>query len=78
MKATQARSLETAQEKLMQEVTKVYCLVTDLFDDIGHGYMAKYFPNPIPGYRVAEIGDAPNFYEFSLPFYAAVDEADGR
>jgi hypothetical protein len=76
MKATQESSLVAAQDKLMREVTKVYCLVIALFDDIGHGFMAKYFPNPIPGYGVAEIKDAPNFYEFSLPFYAVVDDAD--
>jgi hypothetical protein len=78
MKATKEASLEAAQRKLMEEVNKVYGLLIHLFDEIGHAYMTKYFPNPVPGYRVAAIEDAPNFYEFTLPFYAFVQEADGR
>jgi len=65
MKATKESSLEAAQRKLMEEVNKVYGLLIELFEEIGRAYMAKYFPNPLPGYRVVAIDDAPNFYEFT-------------
>jgi len=78
MRAAKETSLEKAQHKLMKEATTVYGLMMDLFDEIGHAYMSKYFPIPIPGHPVATIRTAPNFYQFALPFYALVDEADGR
>jgi hypothetical protein len=76
MKAAQAKSLEEAQDKLMQETLKVHGLLCDLLDDIGNRFMGKYFPKPLDGFRVAAIGEGPNLYEFALPFYAFVPEAD--
>jgi hypothetical protein len=76
-KETGEPTLEAAQEKLMQDATKVYMLLIDLSDQIFQAYAVKYFPIPLPVSRVAIIKDAPSFYEFSLPFYAFVDEADG-
>ena len=69
-------TLEEAQNKLMQEVLKVHGLLCDLFDDIGNRFMEKYFPKPLDSLRVAPISDAPSLYEFALPFYASVPEAD--
>ena len=77
MKAAGVSTLEEAQCRLMQEVSKVHCLLCDLFDDIGNRFMEKYFPKPLNGFRIASITDAPNLYEFALPFYASVPEADG-
>lgn len=77
MKAANVSTLEEAQNKLMQEVLKVHGLLCDLFDDIGNRFMARYFPTPLDGFRVAPITDAPSLYEFALPFYASVAEADG-
>jgi hypothetical protein len=77
MKAANVPTLEEAQDKLMQEVLKVHGLLCDLFDDIGNRFMVQYFPTPLNGFRVAAITDAPSLYEFALPFYASVAEADG-
>jgi hypothetical protein len=77
MKETGERTLGAAQERLMADATKVYMLLVDLFDEIFQAYIKKYFPSPLPISRVANINGAPNFYKFSIPFYAFVDEADG-
>ena len=77
MKETGEVTLEGAQDKLMADASKVYSLLVDLFDEIFQAYIRKYFPIPLPVSRVASIKDAPCFHEFSLPFYAVVDEADG-
>jgi hypothetical protein len=76
MKAAEVSTLQEAQDKLMQEVLKVHGLLCDLFDDIGNRFMEKYFPKPLDGFRVPAITDAPSLYEFALPFYASVPEAD--
>lgn len=76
MKAAEVPTLEEAQNKLMQEALKVHGLLCDLFDDIGNRFLEKYFPGPLDGFRVAAITDAPSLYEFVLPFYASVSEAD--
>ncbi len=78
MNAADADSLEEAQNRLMQEILKVHGLLIDLFDDIGNRFLEKYFPTPLEGFRAAAISDAPNLYEFCLPFYAGVPEADNR
>jgi hypothetical protein len=77
MKAAEVSTLEEAQHKLMQEVLKIHGLLCDLFDDIGNRFMEKYFSKPLDGFR-ATITEAPSLYEFALPFYAFVSEADGR
>lgn len=76
MKAAGVPSLEEAQRKLMEETMKVHGLLCNLFDDIGNRFLEKYFPNPLNGFPVAAIADAPGLSEFALPFYAAVPDAD--
>jgi hypothetical protein len=60
----------------MHETVKVYCLASNLFEDVA--YMQEYFLAPLNGLPVASISDAPGLYEFALPFYATDPDADNR